>query len=187
MCLNVFPIPILVVVGYRAFISQNPRGDKRPRRGGRPGFARVARTLQLRDSVGLAPTSPFSPAIRGTGTSTEELYRQHHMPLSFVTHVIIAQRSKTVKKGEKRNGSHSRQRKRAAHVSKRGYFPFVSTFIRSLTVAARLVASFLKSYRGSANHRFLHGMLPMGNCNYAKPTPDLPRLNRFFRDVLARV
>jgi hypothetical protein len=54
----------------RALITHTHEATK-TNRGGRPGFARGLRALQLRDSAGLSPASPFSPAIRGTGTSIE--------------------------------------------------------------------------------------------------------------------
>jgi hypothetical protein len=53
-------------------------------RGGRPGFTRLQQALQLRDSTGLAPASPFSPAIRGTGTSTKlNICRRQYEPHRF--------------------------------------------------------------------------------------------------------
>ncbi len=65
--------------------APNPRGASKTTVAGDLTSPVHAHVLQLRDSAGLTPASPFSPAIRGTGTTTDPNDGLKNRSLAFIT------------------------------------------------------------------------------------------------------
>jgi hypothetical protein len=65
--------------------APNPRGASKTTVAGDLTSHVHAHVLQLRDSAGLTPASPFSPTIRGTGTTTDPNDGLKNRSLAFIT------------------------------------------------------------------------------------------------------